>query len=348
MAEVPSKQDTSDKSYLKELSEVVKKINSDSSLSNDQKSDKIAAESDKLRAKYNNKWKKEGTIEATKKEIAKDLAGKEANKQNTVMSDKSDPLAAIKNHPLYADWRNIEDMEFPPKKIKAPKEDKDATENAEGKEKKESWEKTEEKKPEKESEKKKKWRFSRVFRNPDISYNPLSRAWNRGKSLVSGTIAVPGRVVAKAAHIVGRPQQLFEWDARSDMAKNTGRGFANFFRGITGAIYKPHRMPLAYENVFKDYGAGRWPQSTKNLPVGERMAKGFCRSFGKFCCPIPFIPIPKVAAHVVQAAWHFLADTASWQFDYTHTSNAIKKAVSLDYVIPSAKSDTKVAPTKKA
>ncbi|MEI7478229.1 MAG: hypothetical protein WCJ81_07235 [bacterium] len=61
----------------------------------------------------------------------------------------------------------------------------------------------------------------------------MNRAWYAGKEAVSGAVMVPTRIIAKAAHIISRPQQLFTGDMWSDLSTNVGNGVGNFFRTIS-------------------------------------------------------------------------------------------------------------------
>ncbi len=270
----------------------------------------------------------------------------EIEKKSTAVSEKSKKVPFRER---VGNWRKKQKERFFPSKKKEenqnpdkPQENNDKKldnsdkskespdKKKEENDKKETEKKSQDKKEELKSEQKieEKKSNSTPKKESNFTYNPLSIGWHLIKSWAVWIVAVPTRAVAKAAHIVARPQSLFSWEMRSDLAKNVWRGIGNFGRTFTGAIYKPHRTPLQYENVFKEYGEWRWPSSTKNP------AKLFLWWAGKCVWIVPFIgivPAPKFIANAVQAGCHFIADTATGKFDYTQTLHALKRAVQLDY-----------------
>ena len=301
---------------------------------------------------------------------------------------QSEKEITIKDHPLYAPWRDMESMQFPEQKKKIresknslndskwqkkeeddhlslwnsengswQKKDKEGAEkkaekNKEGAEKKAEKDKegaekkaekdkvAAEKKAEKDkvaaekkvarakkkAERKAKRKEKRSRFNEKYTLNPVSWVWFWWKETLKTAFSLPANIIAKAAHIVGRPQSLFVWEMRSDLAKNTGRWFVNFFRTIAWTVYKPYRKKLEYENIFKDYWASFNPEWSKWLSaLGLWLLRWFWS-------------IPRIPAQLVEWLAHTVGETATWKFDYTHTSDAFKKAFSLIHDKPAASS----------
>lgn len=267
-------------------------------------------------------------------------------KQNKVDSKLDKNMwSLIKEHPLYAPWRDMEDMQFPEKKkkikelksslndskwqkevkdvsVKNPEKDKKSAEKKASKDEKKA-ERAKEKAERKAKRKEKRAKF-----NEKVTLNPFSRVRYWWKETLKTAFSLPANIIAKAAHIVGRPQSLFVGEMWSDLAKNTGRGFANFFRTIAWTVYKPYRTKLPYENIFKDYGASFNPEWSKWL-----WALGLWLLWW-------FWSIPRIPAQLVEWLAHTVSETATWKFDYTHTTDAFKKAFSIIHDKPASSSET--------
>lgn len=272
-------------------------------------------------------------------------------KQNKVDSKLDKNMwSLIKEHPLYAPWRDMEDMQFPEKKEKIKKlkaslsdknaSDKDRSGNADKmgekqveKEKKNTDKNRgkDEKKAERAKEKaerKAKRKEKRAKFNEKVTLNPFSRVRYWWKETLKTAFSLPANIIAKAAHIVGRPQSLFVGEMWSDLAKNTGRWFVNLFRTIWWTVYKPYRTKLPYENIFKDYWASFNPEWSKWLSaLGLWLLRWFWS-------------IPRIPAQLVEWVAHTVSETATGKFDYTHTTDAFKKAFSIIHDKPASSPDT--------
>lgn len=132
---------------------------------------------------------------------------------------------SVKDHPLYASWRDTENMEFPEKteQIDKKTKNKDTVETAttvktaeknlnkterqlarekrrqERKEAREAKKKLrEEKRLARKAKRKARWAKAKE----KIVFNPLSRVWFGGKEAVKTLFSLPANIAAKALHVV--------------------------------------------------------------------------------------------------------------------------------------------------
>lgn len=87
-----------------------------------------------------------------------------------------------------------------------------------------------------------------------IDWNPLNRVRHIGTRALSGVVGFPSRVAAKVNHIVARPQQLVSGGFRKDLGKNILKTPGAILTTLSGAVYRPHRDKVKFEDNFKDYG----------------------------------------------------------------------------------------------
>lgn len=141
--------------------------------------------------------------------------------------------------------------------------------------------------------------------------NPLNRIRHVGTRALSGVVALPSRVAAKMNHIVARPQQLVSGGFWKDLGKNILKTPGAILTTLSGAVYKPHRDKVKFEDNFKDYGPTFGPDAAdKNRLV--RNGKKALWVGGKVAAPLGggvFSLLPKFFANIGRGMNHFMHET---------------------------------------
>ena len=142
--------------------------------------------------------------------------------------------------------------------------------------------------------------------------NPGNRLRHISTRALSGIVALPSRIVAKGQHIIARPQQLWSKWFWKDIGKNIMRTPAAIWTTISGAVYRPHRDKVKFENNFKDYGPEfANPTDTSKLVRWGKNALWFA---GKVAAPTLTAWVwsiaPKFFANISRGANHFLHEAA--------------------------------------
>lgn len=84
--------------------------------------------------------------------------------------------------------------------------------------------------------------------------NPLNWARHIGTRALSGIVGFPSRFAAKLHHIAARPQQLISGKFYKDLGKNIIKTPGAILTTLSGALYRPHRDKVKFEDNYKDYG----------------------------------------------------------------------------------------------
>lgn len=139
--------------------------------------------------------------------------------------------------------------------------------------------------------------------------NPLNWVRHIGTRALSGIAGFPSRVMAKVKHIAARPQQLWSKQFYTDLGKNILRTPKAILTTISGAVYKPHRDIVKFEDNFKDYGPEFANATDKNAIV--RNGKKALRGIGKVAAPITggLSLLPKFFANVGRGINHAIHET---------------------------------------